>query len=241
MTRLECVDLTRRYGGVRALDAITLTMDTGAAAGVHGIIGPNGSGKTTLFNVLSGFVRPTSGRVRFDGADVTRWPAYRRSRRGLVRTFQQAMSFPGLTVRRSLELAALAAKTGRESVERVIASAQLEPFLDDVCGSVPFGVARRLGVALALLRGPKLLLLDEPAAGLNDGESERLADLLVSLASDGTDILVVEHDLSFLARACTRLYAIDAGRLIAEGEPQDVLAAPQVVESYLGRVADATD
>jgi branched-chain amino acid transport system ATP-binding protein len=237
MSLLECVELTRRYGGVRALDGISLTMETG---GVHGIIGPNGSGKTTLFNVLSGFVRPQSGRVSFAGTDVTRWAPYRRARHGLVRTFQQTMSFPGLSLRESIELAALAAKSAKADVDRVIASAQLESFLDSASDDVPFGVARRLGVALALLRRPKLLLLDEPAAGLNDGESERLADLLVDLAGGGIDVLVVEHDLSFLSRACTQLYAIDAGRLIAEGEPPDVLANPQVVASDLGR-ADVTD
>jgi branched-chain amino acid transport system ATP-binding protein len=237
MALLECAEVTRRYGGVRALDGISLTMERG---GVHGIVGPNGSGKTTLFNVLSGFVRPQSGAVRFDGRDITRWPAHRRARHGLVRTFQHAMAFPGLSVREAMDLAALASGAGAADVARVTESVRLGDFLDMDSESIPFGAARRLGVALALLREPKLLLLDEPAAGLNDSESAQLGDLLIELAAGGMDVLVVEHDLTFLTTVCTDLFAIDAGQLVTHGAPADVLADPHVVESYLGKpyVAD---
>jgi branched-chain amino acid transport system ATP-binding protein len=232
MALVECIDVTRRYGGVKALDAISLSVEPG---GVRGIIGPNGSGKTTLFNVLSGFVRPQHGLVRFDGDEITRWPAHRRARRGLVRTFQHTMAFPGLTVGEALALAALASRADDAEIGRVVEAVRLEAFLAAESDAVPFGVSRRLGVALALLRRPRLLLLDEPAAGLNDSESAQLAQLLVDLAADGLDILVVEHDLSFLTKACAELFAIDAGRLVTHGPPLSVLADERVVESYLGK------
>ncbi|GGC47836.1 ABC transporter ATP-binding protein [Chelatococcus reniformis] len=240
MLRLEGIG--HRFGGLEVLRRI----DTSVAAGeLVGLIGPNGAGKTTLFNIISGFVRPATGRVFFEGRDVTGWKPNVLAALGLVRTFQGARVFPNLTVKESLAIARRPVK-GRQgdAAARVIATAQqlfdLDAHAGEEAGSLPSGLMRVLGIAMALSTGAHVLLLDEPAAGLSGEEMEHLQEVIRQLHQAGTTIVVVDHNLHFLMGLVTRAIVLDSGMLIADGPPEAVTADPRVVEAYLG-AADLAD
>jgi branched-chain amino acid transport system ATP-binding protein len=235
---LEIIGLRKKFGGVVALDGVDLSIDLDQ---IVGIIGPNGSGKTTLFNVVTGAHKPTAGHVRWKGEEITGKPAYQIARRGLMRTFQQAMSYPGLTVRENVRIAfeqgrsnGKTAKTQWRALEDILGFVGLADLGGELAGSMPFGNLRRLGIAIALAANPVLLLLDEPAAGLSDSEVETLAELILRLPQIGTSICLIDHDMFLMSALCQRLIVLNFGTKIAEGPPDLVLKDPRVTEVYLG-------
>jgi branched-chain amino acid transport system ATP-binding protein len=234
MSALEISGLRKTFGGVVALDGVDLSIDPDE---ILGIVGPNGSGKTTLFNVVTGALKPTAGSVHWRGEDISGLPAHKIARRGLVRTFQQAMSFPALSVRENILIAhehgAIADRKGMSTSE-ILRFVGLEGRENEIAGSMPFGNLRRLGLALALAARPILLLLDEPAAGLNDSETEQLAEIILQLPGRGIGVCLIDHDMNLIASICRRLVVLDFGTKIAEGPPGEVLNDKKVVEVYLG-------
>jgi len=215
-----------------------------AAEGViTGLIGPNGAGKTTLFNVVTGMQRPNAGTVRLDGRDLRGISVYRRARLGLGRTFQRLELFGSLTVAENIGVAASMGQRGvvkarsraiHEIREELLSRLGLTPVANDRADTLPTGSGRVLELARALATRPKVLLLDEPAAGQDTDETERFSGILRDLASDGLAILLVEHDMEAVMKISDRVLVLDAGRLIAEGTPQEISRHRKVVEAYLG-------
>ncbi|GAA4994532.1 ABC transporter ATP-binding protein [Yinghuangia aomiensis] len=234
MALLEVSGVTVRFGGHRALDGVALTADAGR---VTGLIGPNGAGKSTLFDVVSGLRRPNTGRVVLRGRDVTRFGPARRARYGLARTFQRLELFGRLSVRDNLLVAAElgaerrhAARTATEIVDRL----GLGEVADQPADALPTGVARLVEVGRALAVSPALLLLDEPAAGLDAEETDRFAVLLRALAADGTAVVLVEHDMALVMHVCDDIHVLDLGKVIAVGPPDVVRRDEAVLAAYLG-------
>jgi len=244
------------FGGVKALDGVSLSCKQGE---IVGLIGPNGSGKTTLLNVMSGLYSCQSGRVTFLAHDITRAPAYAIARLGVARTFQHIHLVDDLSVLDNIAVARAGIDGGGlmqaigtfgrdrrlEGARRIalaaadrlgIAGVAMEP-----CGSLPYGTRRRVEVARALATGPRVLLLDEPAAGLNEQEQVDLADRIRTFGADGVTVLVVEHNLVFLAALAERLICLDRGKVIASGLPEAVRREPAVIEAYLGLDADVPE
>ncbi|NRQ31135.1 ABC transporter ATP-binding protein [Nonomuraea sp. NN258] len=221
-------DLRVRFGGVRPLDGVTLAFDSGLC----GLIGPNGAGKTTLFNVLSGFVRPVSGRVTADGADLLALPPHRRARWGLRRTFQQEQVVAELSAADNLRLAA--DHLGGPADQGLFGFCGLDD-PSRPAGALTLLERRRLELARALVGVPRIVLLDEPAAGLSEAESRALAEVVVAVP-DKFDALVVliEHDVALVSEVCATTAVLDFGRLLAAGPTAQVLADDRVRAAYLG-------
>jgi ABC-type branched-subunit amino acid transport system ATPase component len=231
---LRLLDISHRFGGLEVLRNIEFTVSEGE---LLGLIGPNGAGKTTLFNVITGFVRPKIGRVFFKGREVTGYPTHRLARLGMVRTFQGARSFGYLSVRDCLRVAKYRGSVdfaGGGELERVVRLLDLDKFAAMDARSLPAGMARLLGIAMALSTGARLLLLDEPAAGLSAQETEVLQQSIRRLQQAGVTIVVVDHNLHFLMNLVPRAIVLDAGRLIADGPPEAVTSEPRVIEAYIG-------
>lgn len=230
MTVLVAEDVSKRFAGVQALTEATVEILEGR---VTGVIGPNGSGKSTLFNVLAGTLRPTSGRVRYRGADVTRLPQFARVRRGLVRTFQEASSFPALTVRENLRIAGRASRRAVDPAE-VVALCGLAGDEARTAGALPYGRSKLLGIALSLMTGPDVLLLDEPAAGISASETDALSETIRAVHAAGTTVALIDHNVGFIMPLADRVYALDAGQVLTHGTPDEVLGHADVIGSYLG-------
>ena len=230
---LEIRGITKRFGGVLALDSLDLELD---AAQPTALIGPNGSGKTTLFNIISGFLRADQGSVHWKGQAVDRLSPRRMVRLGITRTFQQRMLFDRATIAENIAVAGLAAGlSGAELRRRVDAGIEafgLAVWAGRISASVPFGVARRVAVAAAAMSDPQLLLLDEPAAGLGDEECRQLDATLHVLIEQGIGIVLVDHNLDFIAPLCPRMVVLANGKLIADGD-HSVLQSPEVISAYL--------
>jgi branched-chain amino acid transport system ATP-binding protein len=231
---LQVSGVTVSFGGRRALDGVALTAEPGR---VTGLIGPNGAGKSTLFDVISGLRRPSSGRVMLGGRDVTGLGPARRSRHGLARTFQQLELFGRLSVRDNLRVAAElgpqrrhAARVVRDILERL----DLTALADQLADALPTGVGRLVEVGRALAARPKVLLLDEPAAGQDTEETERFAALLRTLADDGMTVVLVEHDMGLVMGVCDEVYVLDLGKVIAFGPPDVIRRDDVVLAAYLG-------
>jgi branched-chain amino acid transport system ATP-binding protein len=228
---LAVQDLKRHFGGIAAIDGLDLHVLPNE---ILAICGPNGSGKTTLFNVISGVLRPTSGAVLFEGQRVDGFPAHRVVARGIGRTFQQAMAFPALSVRENVEIP-LCALTGSEpDVDAILSLCGLAADAEQQAGMLPYGKQRNLGIAVALATRPKLLLLDEPSAGLGDEACHGLANLIRTIRSGGVTVVVIDHDMAFLLPLADRVIVMDAGKKLFEGTPDQVLAEERVIEVYLG-------
>ena len=241
MALFEVRDVTVRYGGVTALRDASLTAEP---HGIHGLIGPNGAGKSTLFNVATGLVAPSKGRVLLEGQDVTRLSPHGRAQRGLARTFQQLELFGVLSVHDNLLIAAElhARRRGdrrnpREAVSAVLERMNLSPFSQARADHLPTGIARLVEVARALMTQPKVLLLDEPAAGLIEAETAALGRVLRELAAEGLSIILVEHDMELVMPVCSTVTVLDQGQILATGTPEEILRNQAVVEAYLGASA----
>ena len=233
---LEAVDVSKHFGGVHALRNVSLRLGEGD---VVGLIGPNGSGKTTFLNCLSGVFPPTTGRVALDGHPIPR-RGHTVARRGVVRTFQNIRLFGWLTALQNVEVGALGAgRVRRQSSRRYalesLAELGIANLADRYAGTLSYGDQRRLEIARALAASPRFLLLDEPAAGMNEGESSELGHAIETIRRErGCGVLVVEHDLRLIMRICDSVVVLNEGTLIAEGAPQDVRSDPAVVAAYIG-------
>ena len=236
MTLLDLQDVRKRFGGLQAVGGVSLQVARGE---VLGLFGPNGAGKTTLFNLIAGSFPPDGGSIRFDGADITRLPAWRRARLGLARTFQVTRPFRDLTVRENV-LAAVprAGATGPVAAERLLAQVGLEGRAGDRAGELTLGMLKRLEVARALALDPKLLLLDEPLAGLTGREAADLLALVVDLKAR-RGIVIVEHNVRQCLPICDRAVVMEAGVVIAAGLPEAIRSDPNVIRAYLGQEAAA--
>ena len=240
---LRASSVSRSFDGVQALRDVTLELRRGE---VLGLIGPNGAGKSTLVNVLSGFDRPTPGRVLFDGRDITRWRASRRGRNGLARTFQHSHAFRGLTVRENVEVSALGAGASPRRAARrageVLELLGLDAHADVPAAALAHGDERRLGVARALVTEPRYVLLDEPAAGLPESEVPEFAAVVRSLRDDhGAGVLLIDHNMALIMDVCDRIQVLDQGETLAEGTPAEIRANLDVAAAYLGESAVAEE
>ena len=238
MALLEAEGITVRFGGHVAVDHVDLAVEAGA---VTGLIGPNGAGKTTTFNVLTGLQEITTGTVVLDGHDITGLPTHKRARRGLARTFQKLEVFSSLTVWENVLVAVEIHHSfsgGRRDHEAAVAAVIDRVGLGAVAGdrvdSLPTGQCRLVELARALAIEPRVLLLDEPASGLDDHETRQFAELLLALVGDGLAILMVEHDVPLVMEVCEDITVLDFGSIIARGTPAEIQSNPQVLDAYLG-------
>ncbi|WP_328392766.1 ABC transporter ATP-binding protein [Nocardia sp. NBC_00416] len=231
---LHVSDITVTFGGRRALDGAGLRAEAGQ---VTGLIGPNGAGKSTLFDVICGLRRPASGRIHLGERDITRLAPARRARQGMARTFQRLELFGRLSVRDNLLVAAELGPQPRQAkriADEIIDRLELGSRAGDLADALPTGLARLVEVGRALAVRPTLLLLDEPAAGQDSTETDRFADLLRSVAADGTAVVLVEHDMGLVMSVCDHMYVLDLGTVIADGPPDVIRANEQVLAAYLG-------
>jgi branched-chain amino acid transport system ATP-binding protein len=236
MTSLIGENLHVHFQGVKAIDGVNIALRRGE---IFGLIGPNGAGKTTLMNALSGFVQLNSGRIRLEDRDVTGWAARRRAKRGLARTFQNVRSFRGLTVFENVQGGALgvglpraeASRLTYAMLERVGLLSRANMFAD----ALSFGEEQRVGIARALATRPRFLLLDEPAAGLNEAESDMLASLISDIRDrDGCGVMLIEHDMRIVLKLCDRVHVLDEGKTISAGSANHIQSDPAVITAYLG-------
>lgn len=227
---IEGTGLTRRFGGFAALAQVDIAVPEGQ---IRGLIGPNGAGKSTLIDVLSGRAKNWNGTVRLGGEDIGALTIQERRNRGLARSFQKTNIFPALTVGEQIKLAARSAEI--DNRDEVLAELGLADMVNQRAADISYGDQRRLDLALALIGRPRVLLLDEPAAGLSIGESMALAALLRDLAERWrVTVLLVEHDMEVVFSICHQITVLHLGRILAEGTPDEVRRIPDVVTAYLG-------
>jgi branched-chain amino acid transport system ATP-binding protein len=234
---LRATGIRRYFEGVHALDGVTLELHRHE---VLGLIGPNGAGKTTLVNIITGFDFPSTGTVELEGEDITGWTPHRRGRAGLARTFQAAHSFARLTVRENVEVSALACgarpREAQARADELLGVLGLTAHADIPAAFLPHGEERKLGVARALGTRPRFLLMDEPAAGLNEAEVPDLVALVRSVRNEHeVGVLLIDHNVSLIMEVCDRIQVLDEGHTIATGSPEEIRVNLDVTTAYLGR------
>jgi branched-chain amino acid transport system ATP-binding protein len=238
LLRIERV--CKRFGGLLAIDDASLAVEVGR---ITALIGPNGAGKTTLFSIISGFLPPSEGRIFHRGMDITGVPPHLLARRGIVRTFQIAQPFVGLTVHENITIGAHLSRRSRADARDAAAEVATRVGLGDLlarpAASLTVAGRKRLEVARALAAGPELLLLDEVLAGLNPGEIAAMVPVIRALADDGITILMIEHVMQAVMSLAGHVFVLAEGRIIADGAPQTVVGSARVVEAYLGHGAAA--
>lgn len=252
MKLLNCDGLSKHFGGLAAVNQVNLEINEGE---IVGLIGPNGAGKTTLFNLISGFLSPSSGKVYFEGLDITNLAPYGIARRGLVRTFQKINLFPALSVFENIIIGRYMhiksgflkslvqskskqkeEKLARNEGARILEFVGLSKWKQQKANNLPFGGLQRvLGIAIALAAQPKLLLLDEPASGMNTEEKKIIIDIIRKISQSGITIFIVEHNMNVVMSLCQRVIVLNYGEVIAEGTPEMIQRDSKVVEVYLGK------
>jgi len=245
---LRLSGVSKSFGGIRALSDVSLTIGHNR---IVGVIGPNGAGKTTLFNVITGAYRASAGELTLDDEPITQWPSYRIVRAGIARTFQNIRLFAGMTVWEHLLVAQphqgafvrrflparWADPAAATRAEEALVLFGLQNYRDSIARTLPYGVQRKVEMARALTASPKLLLLDEPVAGMNHEEATELRHLLLRLNERGLSILLIEHDMAFVMNLCQDVYVLDFGAIIAQGTPTEIRTNPVVLDAYLGSEA----
>lgn len=234
---LELQSVSKHFGGVKAVDSVSLSVDDGI---VHGLIGPNGAGKTTLINLISGLLKHSSGSISLAGRSVDRLDAHERARIGISRTFQNLRIYPNLSVEQNIDVALSSARAARrnqsaETLDQAIQRFDLTDKRTLLAGALSYGHMRRLEIVRALALAPSILMLDEPAAGMNESETE---DLIAGLEwirdNHGCAILVIDHDLRFIMTVCQRITVLSMGAVLTTGSPAEVSVNPEVISAYLG-------
>ncbi|WP_236639763.1 ABC transporter ATP-binding protein [Salinigranum halophilum] len=233
---LRTEELTKTFGALRANDGISLSVPRGE---IRGIIGPNGSGKTTFFNTVTGFYQPDGGSVTFDGTDITGWKPHKIARRGLGRTFQIVSPFENMTVRQNmLAVQTTADFDKRARADEILSFLDIDHVAENQASGMSGGQQKLLELARVLMLDPKVIMLDEPAAGVNPALQERIMDHIRDLNEEGTSFVVVEHDMSVIRSIVDTVSVFDQGALIAEGTFDEVRQDKQVRQAYLGTTAD---
>jgi branched-chain amino acid transport system ATP-binding protein len=254
---LRVEEVGKSFGGLAAVDGVSFSVGEGE---ILGLIGPNGAGKTTLFNLITSIFPPTCGRLVFRGENIAGLKPHSIVRKGICRTFQNIRLFAQMTARENVMVGRHARsragiwggvlRTGGQRAEEDRIRRKSDELLELMglsgcgelqAGKLPYGHQRRLEIARAMAAEPKLLLLDEPAAGMNESETRELQQLIVSIRGLGVTVLLIEHDMSLVMKVCDRLVVLNFGRKIAEGAPGEILANPEVVEAYLGREDEGDD